>query len=603
MHFSPDGIHFALSSSNLPLQRLEGELAKRNLRTIEDLHSHPDISKAIASMLSAYAQGQGSDADVVNVERLLGIAPPPPAGVFGWVRSWFGGAAPPAAEASPVALAPVPVAPAPVVAATAQDTLAPPLTETGVPATATATATQPHSPLKPIPVHVGAAVRGAPAPTFDEAVSDEEEEPSAHSAGEGSTFAVGVLPADVFGTPAAVSSESPLSTSPPAAPAPAKAASPSPAEAEGTPIDLAIEPTPEATAQVQAMAMAPVEALTPERDDVPEFAVLAVAAAPAQPADLVPIVAAAAGEEQADAGVRIEFVPAPGTKVEGDEDADSVAIEVTPAAAEAQPDEELQIATPALVISPLAPAADAAPATSPAPTPALVISPLGCESPQPTDATTPAPAPAVAVAVAVTVAPIVAAAAAPAAARAEDADDAPELTISPMAPATPRSAQSVEEEAAAPVSPMAPPVSVPPEPASPAPGDVVVSPLAPRTPSQPTGTIRPITPGMASFDVGTWLDSLGLGRYTPLFLASSCTTPFSVATLSDADLIELGVAVMGHRRHIMGAAQALFGTPPSPQSALTPSRGPRSVKRSMIPSRLTEDEMPPSSEDSEPAEK
>ncbi len=70
-------------------------------------------------------------------------------------------------------------------------------------------------------------------------------------------------------------------------------------------------------------------------------------------------------------------------------------------------------------------------------------------------------------------------------------------------------------------------------------------------------------------DVAVWLEGLGLGRYARTFADNDIDFDL-LGTLNDADLKEIGVASLGHRRKILTAASARGSIPPAP----TPSPAP-----------------------------
>ena len=57
-------------------------------------------------------------------------------------------------------------------------------------------------------------------------------------------------------------------------------------------------------------------------------------------------------------------------------------------------------------------------------------------------------------------------------------------------------------------------------------------------------------------DFAEWLVGLGLGQYSAAFDSENVDLSI-VATLSDQDLKDLGVATLGHRRKILLAAASL----------------------------------------------
>ena len=73
-------------------------------------------------------------------------------------------------------------------------------------------------------------------------------------------------------------------------------------------------------------------------------------------------------------------------------------------------------------------------------------------------------------------------------------------------------------------------------------------------------------------DIGQWLDALGLGQYARAF-ADNDVDPDMLAQLDDADLKELGVASLGHRKRILAAIVERGAL--SPASATAPAPGER----------------------------
>src|SRR5580658_6032404 len=68
--------------------------------------------------------------------------------------------------------------------------------------------------------------------------------------------------------------------------------------------------------------------------------------------------------------------------------------------------------------------------------------------------------------------------------------------------------------------------------------------------------------------VADWLKGLDLGQYAQAFADNDIDLALA-ATLSDADLKEIGVASLGHRRKLLAAAAALTAEPPAPSNAAT----------------------------------
>lgn len=80
-------------------------------------------------------------------------------------------------------------------------------------------------------------------------------------------------------------------------------------------------------------------------------------------------------------------------------------------------------------------------------------------------------------------------------------------------------------------------------------------------------------------DVAGWLHSLGLGMYAKAF-ADNAVDAATLHRLTDADLRELGVAALGHRKKLLAAiAELASGQAPLPSCASgvgplkAPSRG------------------------------
>ncbi|TCK36334.1 tetratricopeptide repeat protein [Paraburkholderia sp. BL8N3] len=74
-------------------------------------------------------------------------------------------------------------------------------------------------------------------------------------------------------------------------------------------------------------------------------------------------------------------------------------------------------------------------------------------------------------------------------------------------------------------------------------------------------------------DIGQWLDGLGLGQYAHAFAENDVDLPL-LAQLTDADLKELGVASLGHRKRML-AAIAGRGAALAPVSSATGDSGER----------------------------
>lgn len=83
-------------------------------------------------------------------------------------------------------------------------------------------------------------------------------------------------------------------------------------------------------------------------------------------------------------------------------------------------------------------------------------------------------------------------------------------------------------------------------------------------------------------DLGAWLESLGLGEHAPAFAAQGITADL-LAQLDDADLKELGVALLGHRKRLRAAIAALAAAPaPEPAKDSAPAAPPREAERRQL---------------------
>ena len=71
-------------------------------------------------------------------------------------------------------------------------------------------------------------------------------------------------------------------------------------------------------------------------------------------------------------------------------------------------------------------------------------------------------------------------------------------------------------------------------------------------------------------NVADWLKGLDLGQYAQAFADNDIDLELA-RTLTDADLKEIGVASLGHRRKLLAAAATLSAPAPTP----TPPPGPR----------------------------
>ena len=75
-------------------------------------------------------------------------------------------------------------------------------------------------------------------------------------------------------------------------------------------------------------------------------------------------------------------------------------------------------------------------------------------------------------------------------------------------------------------------------------------------------------------DVAAWLSRLGLGEYAPAFRENAVDADV-LPDLTDADLLALGVAPLGHRKKILRAIAALpTGLSPSTDAATGPPGAP-----------------------------
>src|ERR1700761_6705566 len=79
--------------------------------------------------------------------------------------------------------------------------------------------------------------------------------------------------------------------------------------------------------------------------------------------------------------------------------------------------------------------------------------------------------------------------------------------------------------------------------------------------------------------VADWLKGLDLGQYAQAFADNDIDLALA-ATLTDADLKEIGVASLGHRCKLLAAAAALTAKPPAPQpTPPPPPPGPHAERR------------------------
>ena len=73
-------------------------------------------------------------------------------------------------------------------------------------------------------------------------------------------------------------------------------------------------------------------------------------------------------------------------------------------------------------------------------------------------------------------------------------------------------------------------------------------------------------PESAGFDIGHWLSALALPQYTQAFIDNDIDQEI-LAGLTDADLKELGVASLGHRKRILAALAPAAPTSPAAPTA------------------------------------
>ena len=67
------------------------------------------------------------------------------------------------------------------------------------------------------------------------------------------------------------------------------------------------------------------------------------------------------------------------------------------------------------------------------------------------------------------------------------------------------------------------------------------------------------------FQVGPWLEQLGLGQYAAQFQSNDIDTLETLLALDDQDLIKIGVTSLGHRKKILAALEQM--RPVSQQTA------------------------------------
>src|SRR3954451_11683849 len=73
-------------------------------------------------------------------------------------------------------------------------------------------------------------------------------------------------------------------------------------------------------------------------------------------------------------------------------------------------------------------------------------------------------------------------------------------------------------------------------------------------------------------DVAEWLGGLGLGQYAKAFAENDVDAEVLQQLTAD-DLKELGVTILGHRRKLLTAIEALRSLNPQPSSAALASSG------------------------------
>lgn len=75
----------------------------------------------------------------------------------------------------------------------------------------------------------------------------------------------------------------------------------------------------------------------------------------------------------------------------------------------------------------------------------------------------------------------------------------------------------------------------------------------------------------ASQEVADWLQGLGLAEHAPRFVAERITVDL-LPTLDDADLKELGVGLLGHRKRLRAAIAELAASPAAAPMPAAPAR-------------------------------
>src|ERR1700731_1617349 len=84
-----------------------------------------------------------------------------------------------------------------------------------------------------------------------------------------------------------------------------------------------------------------------------------------------------------------------------------------------------------------------------------------------------------------------------------------------------------------------------------------------------------------NMDVGAWLEALGLGQYARAFADND--VDFSVLSqLTDADLRELGVTSLGHRKRLLTAIEASTTTASIAAPVVAPTAGAPSGERRQV---------------------
>ena len=74
-------------------------------------------------------------------------------------------------------------------------------------------------------------------------------------------------------------------------------------------------------------------------------------------------------------------------------------------------------------------------------------------------------------------------------------------------------------------------------------------------------------------NVADWLKGLDLGQYAQAFADNDIDLELA-RTLTDADLKEIGVASLGHRRKLLAAAATLSAPAPTPLRRAAPAARP-----------------------------